>query len=33
VVGPDGTHTPLESFSTLDLGLYERRTVSLSPGR
>jgi hypothetical protein len=32
-VSPDGTHTPLESFSTLDPGLYERRTVSLFPGR
>jgi hypothetical protein len=33
VVSPEGTHTPLASFSTLDPGLYERRTVSLSPGR
>lgn len=33
VVSPDGTHSPLASFSTLDPGLYERRTVSLSPGR
>jgi hypothetical protein len=33
VVSPDGTHTPLASFSTLDPGLYERRTVELAPGR
>jgi hypothetical protein len=33
VVSPDGTHTPLASFSTLDPGLYERRTVTLAPGR
>lgn len=33
VVSPEGTHTPLESFSTLDSGMYERRTVALSPGR
>jgi hypothetical protein len=33
VVSPEGTHTPLASFSTLDPGLYERRTVSLGPGR
>jgi hypothetical protein len=33
VVSPDGTHDPLASFSTLDPGLYERRTVSLAPGR
>jgi hypothetical protein len=33
VVSPDGTHTWPESFSTLDPGLYGRRTVSLSPGR
>jgi hypothetical protein len=33
VVSPEGTHTPLSSFSTLDPGLYERRTVSLAPGR
>lgn len=32
VVSPDGAHTPLESFSTLDPGLYERRTVSLAAG-
>jgi hypothetical protein len=33
VVSPEGTHTPLASFSTLDPGVYERRTVALSPGR
>jgi len=33
VVSPDGTHTPLASFSTLDPGLYERRGVTLAPGR
>jgi hypothetical protein len=33
VVSPEGTHTPLASFSTLDPGLYERRTVALAPGR
>jgi hypothetical protein len=33
VVSPDGTHTPLASFSTLDPGLYERRSVELAPGR
>jgi hypothetical protein len=33
VVSPDGTHSPLASFSTLDPGLYERRTLSLGPGR
>jgi hypothetical protein len=33
VVSPDGSHAPLASFSTLDPGLYERRTVSLTPGR
>jgi hypothetical protein len=33
VVSPEGTHTPLASFSTLDPGLYERRTVELAPGR
>ena len=32
VVSPDGAHTPLASFSTLDPGLYERRTVSLASG-
>jgi hypothetical protein len=33
VVSPEGSHSPLESFSTLDPELYERRTVSLAPGR
>ena len=33
VVSPEGTHTPLASFSTLDPGLYERRSVTLGPGR
>ena len=33
VVSPDGTHTPLESFSTVGPGLYERRPVALAPGR
>jgi plastocyanin len=33
VVSPEGRHTPLASFTTLDPGLYERRTVALTPGR
>jgi hypothetical protein len=33
VVSPEGTHTPLASFSTLDAGTYERRSVTLEPGR
>jgi len=33
VVSPEGTHTPLASFSELDPGSYERRSVTLSPGR
>jgi hypothetical protein len=33
VVSPEGTHTPLASFSTLDPGTYERRSVTLDPGR
>jgi len=33
VVSPEGTHTPLASFSTLDPGEYERRSVTLTPGR
>ena len=33
VVSPEGTHTPLATFSELGPGLYERRTVSLAPGR
>lgn len=33
VVSPEGTHTPLSSFSTLGPGTYERRSVTLAPGR
>jgi hypothetical protein len=33
VVSPEGTHTPLATFTELDPGLYERRAVSLEPGR
>jgi len=33
VVSPEGTHTPLASFSALDPGTYERRSVALDPGR
>jgi hypothetical protein len=33
VVSPEGSHTPLASFSELDPGLYERRTLTLAPGR
>ena len=33
VVSPEGTHTPLVSFSTLDSGSYERKSVTLDPGR
>ena len=33
VVSPESSHSPLESFSTLDPGLYERRSVLLAPGR
>jgi hypothetical protein len=33
VVSPEGTHAPLASFSTLDPGAYERRSVALDPGR
>jgi hypothetical protein len=34
VVSPDdGSHTPLASFSTLDPSTYERRSVTLDPGR
>jgi hypothetical protein len=32
VVSPEGTHTPLASFSTLDSGTYERKSVTLDPG-
>lgn len=33
VVSPEGTHTPLTTFSELDPGTYERRSVTLAPGR
>jgi hypothetical protein len=33
VVSSEGSHAPLSSFSTLDPGLYERRTMALAPGR
>jgi hypothetical protein len=33
VVSPEGTHSPLASFSEIDPGTYERRSVTLSPGR
>jgi hypothetical protein len=33
VVSPEGTHTPLTSFSTVGPGTYERRSVTLDPGR
>jgi len=33
VVSPEGTHSPLATFSEIDPGTYERRSVSLSPGR
>jgi hypothetical protein len=33
VVSPEGTHTPLVSFSELEPGTYERRPVTLPPGR
>jgi hypothetical protein len=33
VVSPEGTHSPLASFSTVGPALYERRTVALAPGR
>jgi hypothetical protein len=33
VVSPEGTHTPLASFSTVGPGTYERRSVTLDPGR
>jgi hypothetical protein len=32
VVSSGGTHTPLASFSEIDPGTYERRSVSLAPG-
>lgn len=33
VVSPEGSHGPLASFSTLDPGLHERRSLTLVPGR
>jgi hypothetical protein len=33
VVSPEGTYTPLATFTELDPGLYERRQVALEPGR
>ena len=33
VVSPEGTHTPLASFPTIEAGTYERRSVTLDPGR
>jgi hypothetical protein len=33
VVSPEGSHTPLASFSELDPGTYERRALTLPPGR
>ena len=33
VVSPEGTHSPLATFSELDPGTYERRAVTLAPGR
>jgi hypothetical protein len=33
VVSPEGTHSPLASFSEIDPGTYERRSVPLAPGR
>jgi hypothetical protein len=33
VVSPEGSHTPLASFSELAPGSYERRAVTLAPGR
>lgn len=33
VVSPEGTHTPLASFSEIAPGTYERRSVTLHPGR
>ena len=33
VVSPEGTHDPLASFSEIDPGTYERRSVTLAPGR
>ena len=33
VVSPEGTHDPLASFSEIDPGTYERRSVTVAPGR
>jgi hypothetical protein len=33
VVSPEGTHTSLASFSEIGPGTYERRSVTLAPGR
>jgi len=33
VVSPEGTHTPLASFSTLESGTYDQKSVTLAPGR
>jgi hypothetical protein len=33
VVSSEGTHSPLATFSEIDPGTYERRSVSLAPGR
>jgi hypothetical protein len=32
VVSPEGTHSPLASFSEIAPGTYERRSVTLAPG-
>ena len=33
VMSPEGTHTPLASFSEIGPGTYERRSVTLASGR
>jgi hypothetical protein len=33
VVSPEGTHSPLATFSDIGSGTYERRFVTLAPGR
>jgi hypothetical protein len=33
IVSPEGTHTPLAAFSEIDPATYERRSVTLEPGR
>ena len=33
VVSPEGTHTSLAAFSEIGPGTYERRSVTLAPGR